>query len=291
MQIKCSARRLAPVLVFGVLVTLMSSCAKLPVYKSDKLALGEEDIFESIVTDKYDKNNIHFGMAADQNSFYFKAIFHKEENSEAIMRNGLTIYFDPKCKKKKNYSLKIEKSEDSQGQRQRQGQGQGMSGMQSGGSSSSMQGPGRMGDISSIINKELKKVTWSVNDEDFVFYRDIHQYEITVDFKSNEDSELVMELKMPLSEIPFAAANSFSMGLETSSSSASSGGMSGGMSGGPGGGMGGGMSGGMSGMGGGMRGGMGGGGMSGSGMGGRPSSSSSSSFKMWFEVETLNLNE
>ncbi len=259
--------------VFFAIIFLFASCAKLPVYKSKTYTQSENNDFLNALSANFDKkNNISYGVANDDTHFYVQAIFQNRESLMKIMRGGLTVYFDPEGKKKKNYELKIEKAEVQLTEYElmtRQG-------------NHNLNNPQQ--NMPATIDAMYNKVTWDKNGDKFVFYRNLQQEPIAVNLGPNKQNQLMLEIKLPLSELPLTdGQNLFSVGIETGSvssrnmnSSRSSGAMR--QSGG--GGMGG-------------RGGMRGGGGSGSsgmrgGGGSRPGGGSSSGIepiRVWFKVQ------
>lgn len=262
--------------VFGIV--FISSCAKLPVYESKKYVTSDNEDFLNPITSNYnEKENIHFGVADDDTSLFVKAIFHDRESLMKIMRGGLNIYFDPDGKKGKDYQLKIEKAEVQLTEYELMTRRGNMN----------LNNPQQ--NMPATIGLMYNKITWDKNGDRFVFYRNLQNEPVGVKLVPNKQNELVLEIKMPLSELPLSNGQSlFSIGIETGSVSSgnmnsarsmgsmrqSSGGM-GGRSGG-GGGRGGGMSG-------------GGGGRSGGKSGGsRPGGASPSGvtpIKIWFQVQ------
>ena len=144
--------------------------------------------------------------------------------------------------------------------------------------------------MAATIGLMYNKITWDKNGDRFVFYRNLQNEPVGVKLVPNKQNELVLEIKMPLSELPLSDGQSlFSIGIETGSVSTgnmmssgrsmgsmrqSNGGM-GGRSGG-----GGGRGGGMSGGGGGRS-----GGKSGGSRPGGASPSGASPVKIWFQVQ------
>lgn len=261
---------------FGLLI--LSSCAKLPIYESKDYVQPKQEVFLSPMSSYFDeKSNIHFGVADNDTNLYIQAIFHDRRSYTKIMRGGLTVYFDPSGKKKKEYQLKIERLKEQNIDLALMAQKMGID-------------PGaRQNEMAAVIGATYNKVTWDKNGKEFVFYRNLIKDPIRVELGPNDLKELVLEIKIPLKEIPFEAGQDiFSLGIE--SGEISSGGMSGQRPGGgkSGGGSRGGGNSGMRGSGGGGRGGGGGGMHSGGGGGSRPSGSSSSGMdpvKVWFQVE------
>lgn len=195
----------AKVFIVIFLAVFSLSCAKFPVYQSQNFSANPAPSFSSIPTNHFDeKNNIHYGVATDDSTFYFKATMSDRTSYSKIMRSGLNLYFDPQGKKSKKYALKIERSADQISvqyfQRLQFGE------------------PGLQGNMAAAINNALKKVTWDANGEEFTFYRSPHLYAIEINFTTNEYNELVLELEMPLKEIPVAEDRTFAAGLETGSS-------------------------------------------------------------------------
>ncbi len=256
-------------------IVFFSSCAKLPVYKSEIYVAPKTNEFANPVYSNYDKKtNIGFEIANNDTNLFIRAVFHDGESSMKIMRGGLTIYFDPTGKKKKQYQLKIERA-------QKQKTNMASMNSQNGKNTSA-----RAQDLPKAINATYNKVTWDKNGNEFVFYRNLIKDPIRVDLGPNQSNELILEIKMPLAEIPIEPGqNLFSLGIESGSISTNN--MQGnrpnsGMRG-SGGGGGGGRSGG-----GGGRGGSGGMGGGKSGGGSRPSGSPQPGMeplKLWFQVE------
>jgi len=258
---------------------LFSSCSKLPVYQSQKNVSNEKENFINPLHTSFDKkSNVSYGVANDTTHLYIQAIFRERENLMKIMRGGLNVYFDPEGKKKKKYQLKIEKAEVQLTEYEmmiRKG-------------NSNLSNPQQ--NMPATIDIMFNKVTWDKNGDKFVFYRNMQKEPLAINLGPNKQNELMLEIKMPLSELPISSdQNLFSIGIE--SGSVTNGSMSGqrpnsGMSGG--GSRGGGGRGG--GRGGGGGGGRSGGGMSGgkSGGGSRPAGSAPSGMepiKLWFQVQ------
>lgn len=267
--------KISPVFILAGIIFL-ASCAKLPVYESKSYSGKATTEFPNSIADNFDKKaNVNYGFANDSTHFYVQAVFQDRESFMNIMRGGLVVYFDPNGKKGKDYQLKIEKSEQQLNDF----------------SMLSVQGAniknGETQSIPSIISMALTKVTWDKNGKEFVFYRNLLKEPIWVELSPAGQDQLILNIKMPISEIPLPEGNSiFSLGIVTGKNSVK--GMSGngpGSSGGgvrPGGGMGGGMH-----PGGGM-GGPGGGGMRGGGgrpAGAPPSASGMNPIEIWCKVK------
>ncbi len=255
------------------IVVVFSSCGKLPIYESKTYNIApEKDEFSNPLISNYDKKtNIGFEIANNDTNLYIKAVFYDRQSYIKIMRGGLIVCFDPSGKKKKQYMLKIERTKE---------QKIDMASMMS---QMGMNPSARSQDLPAVINNTFTKVTWDKNGDEFIFYRNILRDPISVDLGPNNTNELVLEIKIPLKEIPLEAGqNLFSLGIESGAISTS--GMqgsrpSGGMH--DGGGRGGGGGGGRGGMGGGM-----GGGKSGGGQrpgGGAPAGMEP--IKLWFQVQ------
>ena len=264
-------------LLIGTL--LFSSCTKLPVYKSKTYVAPEKEDFLNPISSHFDKKtNIGFEVANNDTNLFIRAVFHDRQSYMKIMRGGLTVYFDPSGKKKKQYQLKIERA-----QKQKIDMASMMSQM-------GMNPSARAQDLPAVIDATYNKVTWDKDGDEFVFYRNILKDPIQVDLSPNKTNELVLEIKMPLKEIPLEAGqNLFSLGIESGSMPSNSmtgsrpnSGMRGGSSGSrPSGG--GRSSGGGGGRGGG--GGMGGGKSSGGSRPGGGSPSGMEPIKIWFQVQ------
>lgn len=189
--------------IFLVLFSL--SCAKIPVYQSQNLSGKPTPEYSTIPTTHFDKkNNIRYGVAKNDTNFFFTATLSDRTNYPRIMRGGLNLYFDPQGKRSKKYVLKIERSPDQLSRQNLQGR--------------QTPDPSMQGNMAAAINGALKKVTWDANGEVFTFFRSPHMYAIEVKFTSNNSNELVLELLMPLKEIPVAGDEIFSIGLEPGSS-------------------------------------------------------------------------
>lgn len=251
-------------------VIFFSSCSKIPIYESKEYVQPKNQDFLNSITFNYDtKTNIAFKVANNDTNLYIQAVFHDRQSYIKIMRGGLTVYFDPTGKKKKQYRLKIERT-----QKQKIDMASMMSQM-------GMNPAARAQDLPSVINATYTKVTWDKDGNEFVFYRNLIKDPISVDLSPNQTNELVLEIKIPLKEIPLELGqNLFSLGIESGAISTST--MQGSR---PNSGMrGGGGSGSRSG------GGRGGGGMGGgkSGGGSRPGGSPQSGMeplKLWFQVQ------
>ncbi len=273
--------KITPFLLLLIVILFFSSCAKLPIYESKIYVASEKDNLISPLTSNYDKKtNIQIEVANNDTTLNIRAIFHDKQSYTTIMRSGLTVFFDPLGKKKKNYQLKIEKTEVQLTEYE----------LMTRQENRNLNNPQQ--NMPAAIDMRYNKVTWDKNGDKFVFYRNLQHKPIAVNLGPNKQNELLLDIEIPLIEIPLdSGQNLFSIGIE--SSSVASGKMevqrpSAGMSGGSGsrGGGGGGRGGG----GGGSRG--GGGGMSG-GMGGKPgggsrptgSSGEMESVKIWFQVQ------
>ncbi|WP_319503615.1 hypothetical protein [uncultured Draconibacterium sp.] len=198
-------RRSGKMIGYIFFALFFSSCAKTPVYQSQNLSGKATPEFSAIPTTHFDKkNNIRYGVAKNDTNFFFTATLSDRTSYPRIMRGGLNLYFDPQGKKSKKYALKIERSPDQLNRQNLQGR--------------PMQEPGMNGNMAAAINSSLKKVTWDANGEEFTFYRSPHLYAIEVNFTTNKYNELVLELQMPIKEIPLAGDHTFSAGLETGSS-------------------------------------------------------------------------
>lgn len=260
--------------VFFVFVFLVSSCTKMPIYKSTSYNKTTNREIVSPLTANFDeKNSISYGVANDDTHLYLQAIFLNRESLMKIMRGGLNIYFDSEGKKKKDYHLKIEKAEAQLSEYElmvRQG---------------SRDISNQQKNMATTIDMMYNKITWNKNGDRFIFYRNLQLEPIAVKLGPNKQNELMLEIKIPLAELPLSdSQNLFSIGIETGSVSSGnmsaqrqSAGMSGGRSGG-----------GRGGRGGGGGGKSGGGGMSGGKSGGsRPMTQPSgvSPIKIWFQVQ------
>ncbi|WP_204273800.1 hypothetical protein [Draconibacterium mangrovi] len=198
-------RRSGKMIGYIFLSLFFFSCAKIPVYQSQDLSGKPTPEFSAIPTTHFDKkNNIRYGVAVNDTNFFFTATLCDRNTYPRIMRSGLNLYFDPQGKKSKKYALKIERSPDQLNRQNLQGR--------------PMQEPGMNGNMAAAINTALKKVTWDANGEEFTFYRSPHLYAIEVNFTTNKYNELVLELQMPIKEIPVAGDHTFSAGLEMGSS-------------------------------------------------------------------------
>ena len=266
-------------ILIALAVVLFSSCAKLPLYNSKEHVQNQEEEFLNPIASNYDsKTNISFNVSNNDTNIYISAVFHDRQSYIKIMRGGLIVYFDPSGKKKKQYQLKIERSQD---------QKIDMAAMSS---RMGMDPSAKAQDLPAVIDASFTKVTWDKGDDnEFVFYRNMLKDPISVELGSNQASEFVLEIKMPLKELPLEAGqNLFSMGIESGAISTS--GMQRSPSSSAMRGSGGGGGGGRSGGGGGGSGGRSGGGMSGgkSGGGSRPSGGAPSGMepiKLWFQVQ------
>lgn len=198
-------RRSGKMIGYIFLALFSLSCAKIPVYQSQNLSGQPNPEFSTIPTTHFDKkNNIRYGVAVNDTNLFFSATFSERNTYPRIMRSGLNLYFDPQGKKSKKYALKIERSTDLLNRQNLQGR--------------QTPNPAMQGNMAVAINNALKKVTWNANGEEFTFYRSPHLYSIEVNFTTNEYNELVLELQMPIKEIPVAGDHTFSAGLETGSS-------------------------------------------------------------------------
>ena len=204
--------------VFIAIIFLFASCAKLPVYKSKNYNESENNNFLNPLSANFDKkNNIRFEVSDSDTNLFLRFVFPDQLSLMKIMRGGLNLYFDPLGKKNQNYLLKIEKSEVQQNEfsllsRQMKGE--------SGGGPQNMAG---------TIGAMFNKITWDKNGKQFVFYSNLVKDPISVELSTNKHNELILDVKMPLSEIALTEKeNLLSIGLETNS--VSMGGMSSGRS-------------------------------------------------------------
>lgn len=246
----------------------LASCAKLPVYESKSYNREATPELPNSMADNFDKKaNVKYGFANDETHFYIQAVFQDRESFMKIMGGGLIVYFDPNGKKGKDHQLKIEKSD------QRQNEYTMLSNQNPNPEKAERQ------NMPSTIAAVLNKVTWDKNGNELVFYRNMQKEPILVELSPTNQDQLILNIKMPISEIPIEEGNTtFSLGIASGKNSEK------GMSGnGPGGG------GGMGGPGGGGMGGPGGGGGMGGG-GGRPqgapsSSSGMSPIEIWCNIQ------
>jgi len=258
-----------------VFFSCTGSSGKLPVYRSVPL-IKSADKAEELVAVNYDKNaKLLFGTASDDSLFFLRVVFVDQGSLMKLMRGGLMVFFDPSGKKKKNYCLKLERTE-----MQREGMNRMPEGNRTGEPDPRIRNP------FGATDQLLTKATWTKNGHTLAFNRTLSKVPIRSEFLKNGKGEVVFELTLPLSEMELEKGQQiFSVGIETGvmqmSGNPGGGSRPGGMSGGGRGGMEGGRMGGGS---------MGGGGMGGGGsMGGsRPSGSGSpdmTPLKLWFMVE------
>lgn len=183
----------------------LASCAKLPVFESKNYTNETTTEFPNSIADKFDKKaNVHYGFANDSTHFYIQSVFDDRESLMKIMRGGLVVYFDPNGKKGKTYQLKIDKSDR----------------LQNDYTALSNQRPnpenGERQRMPSAIAMVLTKVTWDKNGKELVFYRNMQKEPIWVELLSAGQEQLILSVKMPLSEIPLSEGNSiFSLGIAT----------------------------------------------------------------------------
>ncbi|NQU88741.1 MAG: hypothetical protein HQ541_23605 [Mariniphaga sp.] len=204
--------------VFFAFIFLFASCAKLPVYKSKTYTQSENNDFLNPLSANFDKkNNIRFDVSDNDTNLFLQFVFHDQLSLMKIMRGGLNLYFDPQGKKNKNYLLKIEKSEVKQTEfnfLSRQMKSESGNGQQN---------------MAGNIGASFNKITWDKNGKQFVFYSNLVKDPISVKLSINKHNELILDVKMPLSEIAITEKeNLLSIGLETNS--VSMGGMSSGRS-------------------------------------------------------------
>jgi len=190
--------------IFSVLAILSTSFAKLPVYQSKAFNQTENKVSTIPFSNHFDeKRNVRYGIAHNDTNFYIQAIFKDRDSFMKIMRGGLIVYFAPEGKKKKNYKLSIEKSDQHK---------MGIS------NQLSLQEGGQIQSIPESLALLFNKGCWNKNGTEFVFYRNILKDPISVDLTPYNETELVLDIKMPLSEIPFIEGlNLFSVGIETGS--------------------------------------------------------------------------
>ncbi len=244
----------------------------------------ENSVPEKIAVHNDRKGKLEFGTASSDSLLYLKVIFQDQLSTMNLMRGGLNVYFDVTGKKRKNCTLKLERSEmprDNSRFNRPQERG--------------LDGPGpdqRQKNIVNMASKGLTKATWLKNGNTFVFDRAFPKNSFRIDFLSNEQNMLVLFIAVPLREIGLEKGQKvFSLGIQTGEPEQSGlngggprqGGMQrgGGMNG-----MEGGMPGGRMGGGGGIAGGrMGGGGGMSHGPGPGGDSSGSTPVKLWFLVQ------
>ena len=199
-------------------IFLFSSCAKMPVFESKSTEPGKEvNSTQKIADHTNAKKNIDFGIANDDANLYLQVNFHKQEDLMKIMQGGLRVYFDSSCKKKKYNALVIE----------RIGRGRPGSNNINAGDLINMaannqppgnraQRPGGLNaNVAESITNELKKVTWKKNDTEVTFYSDENNNPIVVDLESNSPLELILTVKIPLSEISVNPNEIIALGIET----------------------------------------------------------------------------
>lgn len=190
-------------IIIGFLLFL--SCAKLPIYESKKYVESEKENLLNPLTSNYDKkSNIQIEVANSDTNLYIRTTFHDQQSYKTIMRSGLAVFFDPTGKKNKLYQLKIERG-DAQiteyALLSRQKENESRSQQQN---------------IITGIDITYNKVTWDKNGKQYVFYRNLEKKPIRVDLKSNQHSELFLEIEIPLKLIPFKEGQSqFSLGIES----------------------------------------------------------------------------
>ncbi len=192
------------------ILLIFSSCATLPIYQSR--SLNEPTKATNTQVDYFNKEfNVLLDVSNNKSDLYLHAIFKDRLSMMQIMRNGLAISIDPEGKKGTDYQLKIEKTPN-------QMDGLSMQSRQKRPSTVNQQG-----NIPKMISKLYNKVTWDKKGDEFVFYRGLMKYDIDVDLKPNQYNELVLNIKLPLSEIPLAANQTiFSIGIENGTKSTSS---------------------------------------------------------------------
>ncbi len=181
------------------------SCAKLPIYESNKYVESEKENLLNPLTSNYDKKTtIQIEVANNDTNLYIRATFHDQHSYKTIMRNGLTVFFDPTGKKNKRYQLKIQRgntqvteyellSRQKENESNRQQQ-----------------------NIITGIDITYNKVTWDKNGKPYVFYRNLEKKPIRVDLESNPQNKLFLEIEIPSKLIPFKEGQSkFSLGIES----------------------------------------------------------------------------
>lgn len=188
-----------------LVILFFSSCAKLPVYKSNPFIESEKEKLLNPSTGNYDeKTNIQIEVANSDTTLYIRAIFHDKENYKSIMRGGLTVFFDPQGKKKKLNQLKIEKGDTQVTEYAL------LSRQMESGSGNQQQ------NIITSIDILYNKITWDKNGKQIVFYRNLQNKPISVQFEANKQNELLLDIEIPLKEIQLTAGqNLFSLGIES----------------------------------------------------------------------------
>ncbi len=212
-------------LLVAVAVVILSSCAKLPVYKSTIYPAQKNGGSKYPIATGYEKKkNIHYGVAENDSDIFIQFCFHKQGDLEKIMSGGIKIYFDPEVKKGKNYALIIERAEDKQqgtrplspAQAQSGGTANNKQQMQLPQENGNSQGPGQgLMQTNNMICKDLSKVTWKKEEGEFVFYRDMYKEKIDVQLQPENPSGLIVTVKMPRNEVPVNDNGLFSLGIET----------------------------------------------------------------------------
>lgn len=199
--------------LFLLLAVILSGCAKMPVYNSQKISAEQSSVFNKSETPyESKKQQIQFNFSDDGKSVFLKTVFRDRESMMKIMRGGLFIYFDPDGKKHKEYSIHIERDFIRK-------PGEGTADF------STVRPENRAQNMPTMIASVFNNVTWNKNGKVLSFNRNLVHEPVSVDLFANDLNQLVLVLSMPISELPeLNAEKLFSVGIETKSISGSQGG-------------------------------------------------------------------
>lgn len=219
------------------LTVMLTSCAIMPICQSSKLSENDTEILSN--TTFFDRNtNLEFRVADNETNLQLILVFDSL-CLQKINDKGFYLYFDPKGKKKREYSLKIfpEKNELKK--------------------SAVMKRPVEMEKNSPRLFPELNKsceekftsAIWKTTDNIYAFDIRFSIHPINVKTKALENGLWQVKVTIPLSELSPNPIQYLSLGVETPKASTANSserpammggmgqGMGGGMMGGPGGGM------------------------------------------------------
>jgi len=142
------------------------------------------------------KNNVLFKVSSDDNYIYLNVSTTDKRTSMSIIRNGLTIYFDVKGKRKKNVYIKYPYKSESRQLRQNANKLN-----KNEGSSSK--------NLNNIIEKIPKKAEYGYYEEKQQFHKDLNSQDISLGYKA---TEMLFEfiLKIPKNKISIKNKTDFS---------------------------------------------------------------------------------
>lgn len=189
---------------FILLITVtLASCAIMPLCQSSKLSENDTEISSN--TTFFDRNNnLEFSVADNETNLQLTVVFDSL-CLQKINDKGFYLYFDPKGKKKREYSLKIfpEKSEQKK--------------------SAVMKRPAEMEkklprffpELNKSCEEKFTSAIWKTNDNIYAFDIRFSIHPIKIKTKALENGLLQVKVTIPLSELSPDPIQYMSLGVET----------------------------------------------------------------------------